>query len=115
MLHGDFVYEVRIDGYDDTDKSLDLKEFVHNQLKDRSQENADFVREGKVKIFIANPVLKKQFINALALMGGVPDYSFNKDIVSISVFDVMKILEIPDKEANAAIMQNSKPYLETHR
>lgn len=111
-IEADYYYQLRLNkGNKQTEEQFNLKEFIENQLKRKNQNDSEFVKEGKLKVFIANPILKKQFVNALSTAGGIPDFSFNKDIVSINVFDAIKILEISDEAVNKVILEKSKNYL----
>lgn len=81
---------------------LDVRAFLEKQFVG--------LREGKVRLLVANPVVKKQLINALARKGTVPDFSFNRDIVSIDVLDLLIILGMSDKAANDSLLEAVAKY-----
>ncbi len=77
---------------DKKSKSFSLKVFIETQLSKTQSGPSEYIKEGKIRLFVANPVVKKQVINALVNQGSVPDFSFNKDIISIGLPDVLEIL-----------------------
>lgn len=83
-----------------TQDGFDLKELIQNQLNQTGVGANEFIKEGKVRLLVANPVVKKHLVNALAGQGFIPDYSFNRDIVSIGVIDVLRILGMTDDDIN---------------
>lgn len=99
--------KLETDFYSYRDKSgdrveLDVRTFLETQFVG--------LREGKVRLLVANPVVKKQLVNTLAQKGSVPDYSFNRDIVSIDVLDLLLILGMSDKAANDSLLEAVAKY-----
>lgn len=86
-----------------TQDGFDLKELIQNQLNQTGVGANEFIKEGKVRLLVANPVVKKHLVNALAGHGFIPDYSFNRDIVSIGVIDVLRILGMTDSKINSTL------------
>lgn len=55
------------------------------QMAKATRTTEDCVQSGKVKLLVANPIVKKMLENELAAIGSMGDYSFNKDILTIDV------------------------------
>lgn len=96
-----------------TDNRFDIQKFITNQLKSTRQGGGSLVKEGKIRLLVANPVVRKQLVNALAEQGSVPDYSFNRDILSIGVLDVLDIMDMNDGKMNNSLFDALQDYIGT--
>lgn len=60
---------------------------------------------------IQNSVLKKKVINALNKEDTIVDFSFNKDLIVVNVFDVIDILQIDDERSKEILQKSVQEYL----
>ena len=95
----------------DDNAEFGIRDFIESQLQS-TKTGSESIKDGKVRLLVANPVVKKQFVNALSNLGFVPDYSFNRDIVSIGVLDVLAILGKDNDSANATLFEAARQYAE---
>lgn len=100
--------------YRDKNKNeFDLKDFIINQINNTKTGSDEVIKEGKIRLIVSNPVMKKQLVNALVSQGSVPDFSFNRDIISIGVLDVLEVLGKKDASVNNALNAAIENYANT--
>lgn len=93
------------------ENSFDLKNFLISQLRNSKLNKNDFVKDGKIRFLIQNSVLKKKVINALNKEDTIVDFSFNKDLIVVNVFDVIDILQIDDERSKEILQKSVQEYL----
>jgi hypothetical protein len=54
----------------------------------------DDIKDGKIRLPVANPVVKKRLELAIYTAGGITDTSFNREILVISLYDFFRILKV---------------------
>lgn len=94
-------------------ESFDLKAFIKKQLESSKKGFDDVFKDGKIRLLVANPVVKKQVVNALACNGNIPDYSFNRDIISIGIYDIFDILGINNDSLNKNLLSAIQEYAQS--
>jgi hypothetical protein len=57
------------------------------------------IKDGKLKFNVANPIVQKILQAEIFKIGGIVDCSFNKDIVSIELYDILRLLRFSDDDA----------------
>ncbi|GHT88706.1 hypothetical protein FACS1894137_17170 [Spirochaetia bacterium] len=62
---------------------------------------AENIKDKKLRFYIANPILQKLIQVEIYKVGGIVDCSFNKDVISVDLFDCLKLLNFNE----AAIKQ----------
>lgn len=95
----------------DEDKSFDLREFIKEQIKRFELTKNDLVKDGKIRFMVQNPVIKKKFTNALTAENTIIDYSFNRDLIVVSVLDVIDILGFENQQTNSQLQAAIKEHL----
>ena len=106
--------KIESDFYNYRDKNnyeFDLKDFINNQIKNTKICSDEFIKDGKIRLIVSNPVMKKQVVNALVIQGSVPDFSFNRDIISIGIIDVLDILGKKDDSVNNTLKSAIENYI----
>lgn len=98
--------------YRDKDKiTFDIQAFIEKQLINTKLGSNEFLKDGKIRIVVANPVIKKIVINELVSQGSIPDFSFNRDIMSIGIFDVLELLNKKNADTNKNVIDAIDEYL----
>jgi hypothetical protein len=65
------------------------------------------VKDGKIQFPVANPVVKKYLELEIYKIGGVTDTSFNHEILVISLYDLLRLLNAAG-DAEAAVKKQLK-------
>jgi len=64
------------------------------------------IKDGKLRFNVANPIVQKILQAEIFRIGGIVDYSFNKDIVIIEFYDIFRLLRFSDDDAIARKIQD---------
>ncbi len=62
------------------------------------------LRDGKINLLLPNPIAKKYIEERIFAVGGIPDYSFNKDILSLEIIDFLKMAHYNNTEEIARVI-----------
>jgi hypothetical protein len=69
------------------------------------------IKNKKLQFYVANPILQRLIQVEVYNIGGIVDYSFSKDIISVDLVDCLKLLNLQDAEIDQIFRENlSKPY-----
>lgn len=101
MLEADFYNHQK----DDKFYENELKRAVSNIVMSTKASAADLVKDGKVRVVVANPITKKMLMHKLNDIGAVGDYSFNRDIVSMSVADFLSLMGIEETALRDTVLK----------
>lgn len=101
MLEADFYNHQK----DDKFYENELKRAVSNIVMSTKASAADLVKDGKVRVVVANPITKKMLMQKLNDIGAVGDYSFNRDIVSMSVADFLSLMGIEETALRDTVLK----------
>lgn len=104
MLEADFYNHQK----DDKFYENELKRAVSNIVMSTKASAADLVKDGKVRVVVANPITKKMLMQKLNDIGAVGDYSFNRDIVSMSVADFLQVLDVDESDVRKSLLETAK-------
>lgn len=55
------------------------------------EENKKYFEENKLPILLENPVYKMEFENAIKTLSSIPEYTFNKEVLIISISSVIEL------------------------
>jgi hypothetical protein len=59
------------------------------------------IKDGKLRFNVANPIVQKILQAEIFRIGGIVDCSFNKDIVIIELYDILRLLRFSEDDAIA--------------
>jgi hypothetical protein len=65
------------------------------------------LKEGKLRLFVANPIVKQRLEVELYRSGGVADFLLNRDIMVIDIYDFLKLLHFTEDARIAAIIRTN--------
>ena len=82
-----------------------------------SKEN---IKNGKLCFYMSNPIPRKILETALFKIGGIADYSFNRDLFIIELYDFLRLLKFSDdieisRHIKDAVLNNISKYKPTDR
>jgi hypothetical protein len=65
------------------------------------------LKDGKLRLPIANPLLRKMLEAELYKSGGLPDFSFNREMMVIEIYDFLRLLNFTGERAITAIIRKN--------
>jgi hypothetical protein len=80
-------------------KQEDVLSVLRAAVKERSITKESITKEGKIRLTVSNPMVKQLLDKKLYETGGILDFSFNKDILVIEIYDLLKLLDYTDTGA----------------
>lgn len=72
-----------------------LDDFLLNLVNAASVKKS-LLKTGKIQFLVTNPIVKKFLEERVAAVGGIPDYSFNHEVLVLEISDFLKILNFTD-------------------
>jgi hypothetical protein len=52
----------------------------------------EMLLSGKLRFVIGNPIARKDLEERIVSLGGIPDYSFNRDLLAVDVYDFLRLV-----------------------
>jgi hypothetical protein len=74
-------------------KSDDIFLILSAAIRQRTITKESITKEGKIRLAVSNPIVKQLLDKKLYETGGILDSSFNRDILVIEIYDLLKLLE----------------------
>jgi hypothetical protein len=68
------------------------------ELFKRALDKRECLKNGSLRLYVPNPVLRKEIENKAFLTNGEVDFSFNKDLMVIPLYDFLKLLDFSGEE-----------------
>ena len=65
------------------------------------------LKAGKIRFLVPNPVARTAIEERIAAVGGIPDASFNREVLVLEIYDFLKLVNLADDERIARILQDN--------
>jgi len=63
------------------------------------------LKAGKIQFLLPNPLMRKDLEQKIASLGGIPDYSFNREILVLEIKDFLKLVHVFKDEEMAELIK----------
>jgi hypothetical protein len=64
------------------------------------------LKTGKIQFLVPNPIIRRFLEERIAATGGIPDSSFNREVLTLEIYDFLKLLDFTDDEMARVIHDN---------
>ncbi len=65
------------------------------------------LKAGKIQFLVPNPIVRRFLEERVAATGGIPDTSFNREVVVLEIYDFLKLLDFTDSDEIARVIHDN--------